>query len=308
VALIKPAIKLILRESCAYKFCGPALTLGVPEVHATPAELAAWSALHAKGERSLPDEVGQSKNRLGKRYGWTDANTLFRLLGLGAPDSLDFGSCEYSPTLLHDLNEPLSAEWHNRYGFILDPGTLEHIFDQRTCLQSISSALIVGGVIVHLVPIYSYNGGYYSINPNVLWDFYRTNGFVDVKAFIIMWDRYWPFVDRRTRCYTYREDVLGSRHALADFNQVRYTPHLLLFARKSAAVRTITPPQQFGGHYTANATALESTRSQTMETVGRRWSGRLQAVLPLDWVIFLQTAVYRYLSLARARRVSGFKI
>lgn len=308
MALIKPAIKIMLRESEAYKFQGPALTLGVPEVHATEAELRKWTAQYAPGGPLFPTDPGHSVNRLGKRYGWVDANTLFKLLGLGVPDSLDFGNCEYAPTLLHDLNEPLAPKWHNRYSFILDPGTLEHIFDQRTCLQSIASALTVGGVVAHLVPTYSYNGGYYSINPNVLWDHYHSNGFDDVKAFLIMWDRYWPFVDRRTQCYLYREDVLGSRHALADFNQVRYTPHLLLFARKIAAVGTIVPPQQFGGQYTTNATALESTRSQTMETVGRRWSARLQSVLPLDWVIYLQTSVYRYLSLARARRVAGFKI
>ena len=92
------------------------------------------------------------------------------------------------------------------------------------------------------MPIYSYNGGYYSYNPIVLDGFYKSNGFNEIKAYIIMWDRFKPFSERH-RCYEYTDDMVP-RYALADRDQARFVPHLLLFARKVADVERIISPLQ----------------------------------------------------------------
>ena len=309
MALIKPAVKLIVRESRRLKLLGPVLSLGVPEVYATYDELRHWlEGFHGETSRIRPDEATLSQNKFGRRLGWVDARTFLKVMGIDTFHSLDLPGSEYGADIYHDLNEPLPAQWHGNYQLVLDPGTLEHVFDVRTCLANIVRALAVGGIVVHLVPIYSYNGGYYSINPNVLTDFYRVNGFSDLTSYVIMWDRYRPFTTRSTRCYRYREDMLGSRHALTEADQVRYAPHLLTFARKSNDSANIVIPLQFGGQYVAEASALRATRSLTLEQVGRKWAARLQRFLPLEPALYIQTAAYRRLTRWRARRITGFWI
>ncbi|MEZ5566182.1 MAG: hypothetical protein R3F24_12015 [Gammaproteobacteria bacterium] len=158
------------------------------------------------------------------------------------------------------------------------------------------------------MPTYSYNGGYYSINPNVLTDFYTANGFTDIRAFVIMWDRYRPYGKQRSLCYEYRSDVLGSRHALADLDQVRYAPHLLLFARKEMAVEEFVAPLQFAGDYANQAAAVSATREQGLEKHARKGVRWLQENLPLGPVLYLQSFAYRWFTFWRARRKAGFRI
>jgi hypothetical protein len=309
VAILKAAAKLIVREHAQSNFVGPALSLGVPEVYATAAELRRWLRDYGAAGATLPEEeVETSTNKFGKRLGWVNGRTFFRALGFSGFDSLDLSGADYTPQIVHDLNSEVDRRYHSNYRFVLDPGTLEHVFDVRTCLTNIVRVLAVGGSVVHLVPVYSYNGGYYSINPNVLHDFYRLNGFGRLRAFLIMWDRYLPYTAHRTFCYTYREDVLGSRHALADWDQVRYAPHLLLFAAKEREVGALQAPLQFGGNYSAQAASLPATRQQRLERWGKRLASAMQKALPLSLALYVQSAGYRRVTLYRARHAAGFWI
>lgn len=309
MAILKPAAKLIVREHARYGFRGPLLSLGVPEIYATYDELGAWSSEYLQKKLPFgPEEAQRSTNKIGARLGWVNARTFFRALGVDDFQSLDLPGCEHPAEILHDLNNPLPSQWHGKYATVFDPGTLEHIFDPRACLESIADALAVGGVAIHLVPVYSYNGGYYSINPNVLHDFYRANGFGDISAYILMWDRYRAYSASPTRCYVYREDVLGSRHALTESDQVRYTPHLLMFARKKEQRSEYVAPLQFEGRYVEEASALKETRAQAIEQAGKRWAPVLQRTLPLGMALYLQAMVYRRLMRWRARKAAGFFI
>ena len=310
MAFIKPAARLVVREHVRYRFAGPALSLGVPEVYVTARELEYWVSPIRRGNWTLrASDVDISNNRFGQRLQWITAKTFFRALEIEPFHSLDLPGSEHKADIAHDLNEPLESKWHDAYSTVFDPGTLEHVFDIGSCLRNIVRLLKLNGVVIHFVPVYSYNGGYYSINPNVLHDFYRANGFTDLLAYLLLWDRYRPFSSRaKTQCYVYREDVLGSRHALTEADQVRFAPHLLFFARKTQEVKHLTAPIQFQGNYVGQATALESTRNLSIERVGKRWARRLQGVLPVGPAIFLQTLIYRRLVRWRARRVAGFKI
>ena len=129
--------------------------------------------------------------------------------------SVDIAGSEHVPDFIHDLNNPFPEKYMNRFNIIVDPGTIEHVFDIKSGLANIVRALKVGGTVIQQVPIYSYNGGYYNINPNLLNNFYVANGFADIKMFIIMWDRYHAYTGTN-RCYEYTDKYLGARHALAD--------------------------------------------------------------------------------------------
>src|SRR5437899_4151427 len=220
VALIKAAARLILREHARMAFRGPVLCLGVPDIYLTRKELRA-SLLD--GPVSTPED------------GFVTDTEFFEAMGIHDRTSIDIPGSANRPNLIHDLNQPIPADLRGRFNLVIDPGTMEHVFDVRTGLTNVVHALAPGGTVIHFVPIYSYNGGYFSINPNVMHDFYEANGFTDIRSYVIMWDRYRPFRGR-SRCYPYGP-VMRARHALADADQWRYTPHLLFLARKRDARR-----------------------------------------------------------------------
>lgn len=309
MSIIRAAVKLIIREHAKERFGGRVLSLGVPEVHATAAEIAKWLSDAGIAPRSRAEESAEiTPNPTGKKLKFVSGRAMLSLLGFEKVDTLDVPGCEQMPEIIHDLNDPISPEQQAKYDFVLDPGTLEHVFDQATCLKNIAKFLKVGGAVCHLVPIYSYNGGYYSINPNVLHDFYRANGFDVTGAYILMWDRYKSYAKTKTYCYAYDDVVMGSRHAIGDLDQVRYTPHLLLFARKVADVRDFQSPMQFGGNYAEEASALAGTRAMALETRGKAVAKLAFKILPFHVAFYIQTAAYRWATYFRSRRRAGFKI
>ena len=309
MSIIRAAVKLIIKEHGASQFSGRALSLGVPEAHATLDEVDGW--FRAAGmalPQSARDHAEVTTNAIGQRLGFLSGRSFLNFFGFFATDCLDVPGCEHPPEILHDLNDRIGTDLHNSYDFVMDPGTLEHVFDQRVCLENIADALKIGGTVCHLVPVYSYNGGYYSINPNVLHDFYRSNGFDNLRAYVIMWDRYRAYSRARTRCYHYDDAIMGSRHAIGDLDQVRYTPHLLFFAKKATRVAAYTAPLQFEGNYTGEASSLSETRALSLELRGKGIAKIAFAVLPFQLAFYLQSFAYRWLSFMRARRIASFKI
>jgi hypothetical protein len=187
--------------------------------------------------------------------GWVSAATFFKALGLDDVVTVDIPGAEHAAAMTHDLNEPFPDSLRGRFKLVLDPGTTEHVFDVKTCFSNVVRVLAIGGTVIHQVPVYSYNGGYYSMNPIVLHDFYTANGFTDIRSYILMWDRYHPYTGV-IRVYPYDEQVLGDRHALSDRDQVRFTPMLLTFARKRVNVDVIRSPLQYEGTYKSGGTRV----------------------------------------------------
>jgi len=307
MALIKPVVKLILREHQNFHFEGPALALGVPEIYATAAELEDWVPRWAG--RSCPpvDTPGMlSTNVIGQRLGWVSARYFFQALNLEPVTCMDIPGCEHTPDLVHDLNEPFPDDQINRYRLVVDPGTIEHVFDMRTCLSNVVRSLQLGGVVIHQVPVYMFNGGYYSLNPNLLNDFYAKNGFVDRKTYIVMWDRYHPY-DGLHRCYEYTDTSMGARHALADVDQCRRSPMMLFFARKERTLPTIAIPIQFEGHYfTAGKPDRQSTAKPSLEQrISRLVTSGINH-LPGTWAEPVRPRFERWKMLIKTRRQSFF--
>jgi hypothetical protein len=299
MSIISSALKLIIRAHKDYHFSGRMLTLAVPDVYATSKNIESWFAKYAGQTVKLDqNDINLSTNKICRKLGFVTGHTFFKTFGFDAIDSLDIPGCEHTADIEHDLNTPLPEHLHGKYQFLMDPGTLEHIFDQRQCLETCHRALAIGGVICHFVPIYSYNGGYYSINPNVIHDFYAANGFGENQAYVIMWDRYKSYSTGKTRIYRYDTALMGSRHAVADLDQVRYTPHLLYFARKQSNPETLVCPIQFDGDYVGQATSLAESRSQTLESKGKDIAllvpyGNLSAERSLPLAHLLARALHR---------------
>jgi hypothetical protein len=294
MALIKTSIKLIIKEHNSYGFSGPVLALGVLEIYATYTELNAW--FQEFTGRSCPVascQVNITTNTDGQKLKWVAADTFFKAFNFSEVVTLDVPQCEHPPDIVHNLNEPFPSNLINRFGLIIDPGTIEHVFDMKTCLANIVLALKMHGVIIHQVPVYSYNGGYYSINPSVLYDFYGLNGFSQIKSYLILWDRYRPYTGQY-RCYKYSPELLGGRHSLADRDQCRFVPHILFFARKSTDVQIIKPPTQ--------DSSCVKNRGWFAEKALMKINDLLFRVLPFHWATYISQKAQREIWLRKIHR------
>jgi hypothetical protein len=104
---------------------------------------------------------------------------ILERLGAKSVDSLDMSDYE-GATILHDLNDPLPKEYRKSFSTVIDSGTLEHIFDFPTAIESCLDAVEIGGHFVAMgSPVTNYSGhGFYQFTPE-LW--YRVlskqNGF-----------------------------------------------------------------------------------------------------------------------------------
>ncbi len=173
-----------------------------------------------------------------------------------AVDASDYEGAEY----LHDFNRPVPAGWEQQFDWVLDGGTLEHIFDFPTALRNCMRLLRVGGRLLLFTPANNYFGhGFYQFSPEL---FYRA--LAPEHGFAI--ERLQAVVD--TAGFSslggvrYAFPITGRRYDVADPRQVGQRVLLvndrpvLLFiqARRTAAVQPLqTPPQQsdYVGHWAA---------------------------------------------------------
>lgn len=91
---------------------------------------------------------------------------------------MDISAYENADIIFDLNNNELPDELKNRFDYILDGGTTEHVFDYAQALRNVVKMLKVGGKVFHYIPATGWtNHGYYSLSPSLLADFYQTNGF-----------------------------------------------------------------------------------------------------------------------------------
>lgn len=92
---------------------------------------------------------------------------LLQGLGFESVDSIDNSDFE-GATILHNMNHPI---YRDPYDFILDGGTIEHIFNTPQVCENIINLLNVGGVYLSITPNNNSSGhGIYQFSP----EFYLT--------------------------------------------------------------------------------------------------------------------------------------
>lgn len=106
------------------------------------------------------------------------AEPFLEYVGAEEVTSLDF--CDYEgSSLSHDLNEPVPDSWKGRYDFVIDGGTLEHVFNFPTAIGNAMELVAEGGCFLGCNPANNWLGhGFYQFGPEL---FFRTftpgNGF-----------------------------------------------------------------------------------------------------------------------------------
>lgn len=110
---------------------------------------------------------------------------LFEILGANKVDSIDFSAYEKA-TIIHDLNNPITAELKNKYTAVVDGGTIEHVFNFPVAIKNCMNMLKVGGHYIGISPANNQMGhGFYQFSPELYFRvFSEENGFKMKKMFI----------------------------------------------------------------------------------------------------------------------------
>lgn len=106
-----------------------------------------------------------------------DSVQLFKMMGLKEVHVLDYSDYE-GADIICDLNKELSVDLYQRFDYIIEGGTFEHVFDIARAMTNVSNMLKEGGIVYHGSPSDGWiNHGFYSISPNFFMDYYFDNGF-----------------------------------------------------------------------------------------------------------------------------------
>lgn len=181
-------LRFIVQQHRRTPLAGPVLTLGRQGVAATLDEVKQILISEGVTPAPLPEGFDTRTNLPNWKAPHLARNTsdvtFFKLLGVDQLQALDSSDYEKAD-IIHDLNQPVPADLHGRFPFILDGGTLEHVFDVRQALTNISNLLAVGGRVLHISPTNNYvNHGFYQLSPTLYYDYYGVNKFVNLQGFV----------------------------------------------------------------------------------------------------------------------------
>lgn len=165
-----------------------------------------------------------------------DGSTFFRLLGARHVDEIDASDYE-GASIVHDMNQPLPPQYHQRYDVVYDGGSMEHIFDVQQVLQNIGTMLRVGGLYVGNTCANNLLGhGFYQFSPEL---FYRylcpQNGWSSTAVFLCEWQKNPP-------TFWFVEDPRSTGRRIQV--QTRSQLYIMVVAEKTAHPSAFTVPQQ----------------------------------------------------------------
>ena len=108
------------------------------------------------------------------------AEPFFEKIGFGKVEAMDFSDFEGAQHV-HDLNHPVPDDLRGKFDFILDGGTIEHVFNTPAALTNVFDMLKPGGVFA------SANGmngwmfhGLYQFNPELVYSFWERSAGCEV--------------------------------------------------------------------------------------------------------------------------------
>jgi len=177
VGIAKAQTEILLRENLRRKLEGDVLQLGRQAIFLSEADMQALArkvgtTLNRSGAAELSWDKGLASR------GFLSDKSFFRLLGFSKCEALDYSDFEGADHIF-DLNaEEVPPHLRNRYDFIVDGGTIEHVFHLPNTLRNIFSMLKVGGRILHISPSSNHiDHGFYMFSPTFFADYYATNKF-----------------------------------------------------------------------------------------------------------------------------------
>ena len=115
------------------------------------------------------------------KYEWGFCENLFIDLGFEHVDSLDASDYE-NANIIHNMNTPVPNHFQ-KYDYILDAGTTEHIFNTPQVCENIINMLNIDGIFVSITPNNNLSGhGIYQFSPEFYLSAFSNKYGMEVKA------------------------------------------------------------------------------------------------------------------------------
>ena len=219
-------------------------------------------------------DVAISEEQFAKCYVREPCRDLFAdefIRALGATEYVSVDRSDFEgANFLHDLNEPFPEKMRGQFDFVLDGGTLEHVFNYPAALKHSLELVRVGGHFLTIPPANGHMGhGFYQCSPELFFGvFSEQNGFV-IKKFLLF-----ESYREGTQFYEVQSPALTkSRVELNSSPPVS----LAILAQKIADVPIFArPPQQ--SDYVAAWNIVREAPDQS--TALRRWRVALNPYWP----------------------------
>ena len=107
-----------------------------------------------------------------------DSYTFFKALGCKEVHAIDISDYEGADIIMDLGAADIPKELLNHFDYIIDSGTIEHIFNIQNALNNIVKMLKVGGKVFHYIPANNWiNHGLWQLSPELFEKFYNENGF-----------------------------------------------------------------------------------------------------------------------------------
>lgn len=190
--------------------------------------------------------------------------TLFKLLGFKNVESIDYSDYE-GANIIHNLNNLIPKNLYNKYTYIGDFGTTEHVFNTFQVLKNIALLLKEGGIAVHLLPVIRFvNHGYYSFSPRTFFDFYSTNGFEILTSKLLIEKS--KLLTRKSRFYYINYNHYTDNNLL---NSITDTTQILFVAKKTKSVKNIVAPSE-DNFYNINGYTPDTYKTDLLSKLQRK--------------------------------------
>jgi hypothetical protein len=169
--------KLLLKTRAEGAAFGRTLTLGQQKLFFEPTRLEPTARRFGITDTDFTRFLADARDQ-------GPADALFRLLGAGEVQALDFSDYE-GAQIIADLNEPVPANLHQAFDAVFDGGTLEHVFHFPTALRNAMAMTRVGGTLILSTTANNLCGhGFYQFSPELLFNVLNEeNGFARPRVF-----------------------------------------------------------------------------------------------------------------------------
>jgi hypothetical protein len=160
---------------------GSVLTLSRLDMYFNVEELLLCAENHRVAHPEKIEEVRARGELLSARphlrsMNFVSDHATFAMLGFDSVESVDASSFE-DATYIFDLNSKgLRESLPRDFDFVIEAGTMEHVFHIPNFLHNMQSSVKVGGCILHISPSNnSVDHGFYQFSPTFFQDYYTAN-------------------------------------------------------------------------------------------------------------------------------------
>jgi hypothetical protein len=183
-------LRLIIDLHKKVGFESPVLTLGNQDIYGSYEDLKNFfveaSYQYHEPEALLPHTSTYLRENMPERsQKFVHAKVFFEMLGIKEYYDMDKFDID-QPILKHDMNFPVTADLQGKFGWVIDSGTMEHVFDVKQYLTNMVNLTKQDGWVLHISPTSNQiDHGFYSFSPCLFFDFYKANGFDNFIAYIL---------------------------------------------------------------------------------------------------------------------------